>query len=233
MAAFAFSVDFPASESSAPRVNKADFGGYEQRVTHGLNPLVENWSIQLGSRTLTEIRAASIFLENQRGTTPFTWTTPFGETGQFVCSEWSARPESLNLLTLTAEFVLTYVPGQSNITKPAAPGSAFAYCHDLASSRQSDSNSKLVQFGDGYAQRVTMGLNPQTTIHNLSFLSRSNSERDLIRAYFRGAAGVQAFTWTDPQTGATGKYVCQDWSITYNNFNNNNIQAKFRQVFEP
>jgi phage-related protein len=240
MATFTQAIDYPATESCQPRVNSSQLGGYDQRLTFGLNPLVETWSVSLGSRTLTEVRTVLQFFENQRGGSdaigrsidPFTWTTPFGETGQFVCKDWSAQPESLGLAAISAEFDLAYVPGMTNIALPAAPVTAFTFCPDFAGRREHKSNVRTFEFGDGYAQQFTMGLSPQRLEFQLSFVSRSNTERDAIRAYLRGCAGVTAFNWTDAVTGVTGKYVCQAWSATYNAYNNNTIQATFRQVFE-
>jgi phage-related protein len=44
--------------------------------------------------------------------------------------------------------------------------------------------------------------------------------------------GVESFDWTPPR-GTAGKYVCDSWQITLSNCNNNQLRAKFREVFEP
>jgi phage-related protein len=43
---------------------------------------------------------------------------------------------------------------------------------------------------------------------------------------------VESFDWTPPRGGA-GKFICEEWQTTLSNCNNNQIQATFREVFEP
>ena len=90
----------------------------------------------------------------------------------------------------------------------------------------------MLKLGEGYAQRFTFGLQAQSESWRLQFRNRSNAERTLIRAYLRGARGVESFQWTDPRSGAAGQYVCSEWSIEYRAFNSNDISATFRRVTE-
>lgn len=85
--------------------------------------------------------------------------------------------------------------------------------------------------GDGYEQRLRIGLNTNPKEWTLVFSNRTDAERDAIAAFFDAQAGATSFDWTPPR-GTAGKYVCEEWQITLSNCNNNQIRATFRQVFE-
>jgi phage-related protein len=125
------------------------------------------------------------------------------------------------------------VPGGPNLTLPAAPSTAFSFAPDFRGHQVLRKPVSRHEFGDGYKQRILFGLRPQKEEWRLSFDYRTNTERDQIRNYLRGAKAVTAFAWTDPISAQPIKVVCDEWSTQYNNFNNSAIQATFRRVFEP
>lgn len=88
-----------------------------------------------------------------------------------------------------------------------------------------------IQFGSGYEQRVTFGINTQPKTWNLRFSNRTDTERDNILTFLRARAGVESFDWTDPN-GYVGKWVCEEWSVSQSSYNFNEVMATFRQVFE-
>ena len=69
-----------------------------------------------------------------------------------------------------------------------------------------------------------------------------NQEADFIEAFFESKSAVDAFSWREPnksladQTDSNGdpikKWVCEEWSRTYVSYDNNSIQAVFREVAE-
>ena len=233
MTTFPYIPSFPASESSEPRANRVEFPSFEQRTTFGINPLQDTWDLNFTARTATERNNIYAFLDARRGTEPFQWTTPFNETGVFVCTSWNTSLDSCALNTLTAKFELQYIPGGPNLVLPAAPTTAFSFAPDFVATKSYESQSRVTNFGDGYKQRIQFGLWPQKEEWRLSFEDRTNTERDQIRNYLRGAKAVTAFAWTDPMSGQPIKVVCDKWNTQYNNFNNSAIQAVFRRVFEP
>ena len=224
---------FPATESSAPRVNRFAVPSYEQRTILGINPMVDSWQLSFDARTATERDAIYDFLAARRGVEAFQWTTPFGETAAFVCPTFTTSLESCDYSSIKATFDLQYVPSGPNLTTPAAPTAAFNIAPDFTADLSWDGKGNVMELGDGYRQRVTFGVFPQEESWRLQFVDRSNAERDTIRSYLRGARGVTAFSWTDPRSGQAGRYVCSEWSCTYNRFNGNDITATFRRVFEP
>ena len=92
---------------------------------------------------------------------------------------------------------------------------------------------RKVQFGDGYEQRFTFGLNQNPKIYNLTF-NVSESESDTIEAFLDARAADNAnFTYTPPGESSASKFVCEDWSKSIPFQDRATIQVTFRQVFEP
>jgi len=92
---------------------------------------------------------------------------------------------------------------------------------------------RKVQFGDGYEQRLTYGLNQNPKIYNLTF-EVSETEADTIETFLDARAADNAsFTFTPPGESASAKFVCEQWSKSIPYLNRATIQATFRQVFEP
>jgi phage-related protein len=111
MATFTYTPSFDATESNSPRVRKAVFGdGYEQRVRFGLNTNPATWELVFAERTDTERNAITAFLDARAGVESFTWTTPKGFTGQFVCEEWQTTLSACNFNTIRARFRQVFEP---------------------------------------------------------------------------------------------------------------------------
>jgi phage-related protein len=230
---FTFTPDFPAVESSVPRVSRVAMPSYEQRTTFGINPMLDRWQLSFSALTAATRDSIHSYLEARRGAVPFTWTTPFAEQASFVCADWTTTLDSCDLSSIRATFELQYVASGPNLSTPAAPAAAFTYVPDFTADLSYKSQAKAMAFGDGYRQRITFGLQAQEESWRLQFNNRSNDERALIRDYLRGSRGVDSFEWIDPRSSVAGRYVCSEWSIEYRMFNNNNIEATFRRVFEP
>jgi phage-related protein len=232
MATFAYTPDFPVSETTTLRLRTVAYGNYEKRLADGLYTIVDTWALSFSARDSTDRNAILSFLEASAGATPFTWTTPLGETAQFLCSEWESTLDSCYLNTISANFVLAYTPEGPNLAAPAAPTTAFTYVPDFGASQKYNTKVKSLAFGDGYKQTLTYGLHPEQIEWPLTFSSRTNTERDAIRTYLRGARGQTSFAWTTPY-GTTDKFVCTEWKTDYLSYNNNTINATLRRVFEP
>jgi phage-related protein len=109
--------------------------------------------------------------------------------------------------------------------------STFTYTPSYEPTESSKPRVRKFQAGDGYENRIRFGLNTDPKEWGLVFSNRTNSERDNILAFLEARGGAESFDWTSPR-GITGKYVCEDWQLTLSNYNNNQIRATFRQVFE-
>jgi phage-related protein len=107
----------------------------------------------------------------------------------------------------------------------------FTYIPDFGATKKLQPKVNAIAFGDGYAQRATMGLNNNPQIWSLSFANRTDTEAEAIDAFLTARGGVESFDWT-PYGESAGKYVCSEWSKSIDGFNRNTIQATFQQVFE-
>jgi phage-related protein len=92
---------------------------------------------------------------------------------------------------------------------------------------------RRVQFGDGYEQRLTYGLNQNPKVWNLTW-EVSETNADTIEAFLDARADDgESFTWTPPDEDTAYKWTCYDWSKSIPYLNRATIQATFTQVFEP
>jgi phage-related protein len=92
---------------------------------------------------------------------------------------------------------------------------------------------RSTKFGDGYEQRVTFGLNQDAKEWALTFIVK-DADADIIETFLNArAADAASFDWTPPDTATALKWVCLNWTRDLIGFNVNQIEATFRQVFEP
>lgn len=109
MPTFTWTPDQGASRTKKPRINKTQFGdGYAQVVPEGVNTIAETWNISFTLRRKGEIQSIDSFLSTMNGVSKFTWTTPFGDTLEFVCEEWQADISHDYDSSLTATFQQRY-----------------------------------------------------------------------------------------------------------------------------
>ena len=93
--------------------------------------------------------------------------------------------------------------------------------------------TRKVQFGDGYEQRLTFGLNQNPKSFSLTF-EVSETDADTIETFLDARAVDNAsFDFTPPGEGSSSKFVCEQWTKSIPYLNRATIQATFRQVFEP
>jgi len=99
--------------------------------------------------------------------------------------------------------------------------------------KRSQPNTRIVQFGDGYEQRVTFGLNQNPKIFNLTF-EVSETDADTIETFLDARAVDSAsFTFTPPGESSSSQFVCEGWNKSVPYLNRARVQATFREVFEP
>ena len=100
--------------------------------------------------------------------------------------------------------------------------------------KRSQPKFKTVQFGDGYQTRLTYGLNQNPKEWSLEWRNITESQADTIEDFLNARADDNAaFDWSPPDDSDTYKWVCLSWSKTLPYSNLANIQATFREVFEP
>ena len=119
--------------------------------------------------------------------------------------------------------------GGANIT-----GFSAAVPVDKGFTRQSTPKIHTMDFGDGYTQRITDGINNLQQTMQVSFSTRPKAEIDDLVAFFESLGGVNKFEMTiDDTNGAeTIKVLCQQWSQTWAFDNFYSLSATFIRCYE-
>ncbi len=105
MATFTWIASTGASLTIRPTVRRVAFGdGYEQRLAFGINTQPELWSLEFRGKTTTEAAAIDAFLRARGAVESFTWKTPAGVVGKFICEEWSRSVDEPHIETVRATF---------------------------------------------------------------------------------------------------------------------------------
>ena len=102
-----------------------------------------------------------------------------------------------------------------------------------SATKRSQPNLRVTQFGDGYQQRTTFGLNQDPKVWNLTF-NVDDEDADEIETFLeaRGKDGA-SFDWSPPDTATTFKWICRSFNREMFEFDRNRITASFEEVFEP
>lgn len=99
--------------------------------------------------------------------------------------------------------------------------------------KRSRPNVRTVRFGDGYEQRLTVGLNQNPKTFQLTF-EVSETDADTIETFLDARADDNAsFDFTPPGEASSSKFVCESWSKSIPFLDRATINVTFRQVFEP
>jgi len=72
-------------------------------------------------------------------------------------------------------------------------------------------NVRIAQFGSGYSQRTTFGINQNPKTYNLTF-EVSETDADTIEDFLDARGGTENFDFTPPGESSSTKYICRNWS---------------------
>ena len=97
--------------------------------------------------------------------------------------------------------------------------------------KNSAPNIRIAQFGSGYSQRSTLGINQNPKVYSLTF-EVSETDADTIETFLDARGGTENFDFTPPGEASSGKYICRKWSKSIPYLNRARIQATFEEVFE-
>ena len=90
---------------------------------------------------------------------------------------------------------------------------------------------RIAQFGDGYQQRSTFGINQNLKVYNFTWNNISETDADEIETFLDARAGVENFDYT-PAGESSKKFICRQWNKTIPYLNRATIRATFEQVAE-
>lgn len=107
----------------------------------------------------------------------------------------------------------------------------FKWLPDLGAAPTSTPLVTVVQFGDGYENRVSESLNRVKTSWEVVF-TRPYAEIIEIYKFLQERAGVEGFNWTDP-LGFNRSYVCREWNGPSQQMKGVYVlTATFEEIFE-
>lgn len=104
---------------------------------------------------------------------------------------------------------------------------------DFGASKKSSPKVRIAEFGSGYSQRSTFGINQDPKEWSLRWSYLTSDDADTIEDFLEARAGVEAFDWSPIDDTSTYKWICKAWSKEMPFANAFNISAVFVQVFEP
>ena len=105
---------------------------------------------------------------------------------------------------------------------------------DYNAQKNSAPKVRVVSLGDGYEQRISVGLNQNPKEWTLTFQNISEADSDTIETFLDARAADNAsFDWMPPGSSTSYKWVCPSWTKTIPYANLATINVTFRQVFEP
>ena len=106
----------------------------------------------------------------------------------------------------------------------------FAWKMDMGATADVQHRVNKVQFGDGYVQRSSVGINNKTK--NWSGTKTGDLETIIkpIELFLSDHAGVTPFLWTDPH-GDTKQYTCSAYSTPQRKGNFWKITLNFELYF--
>tara|TARA_R100001163_G_C4885671_1_gene80964 strand:+ start:21 stop:362 length:342 start_codon:yes stop_codon:yes gene_type:complete len=103
---------------------------------------------------------------------------------------------------------------------------------DYGATKNANPRVRAIQFGSGYSQRATFGLNQDPKVWSLSWENRTATDTNTIEDFLEARKGVESFSWTPPDDTNSYKWICKEWTKTMPYSNLFNITATFEQVFE-
>ena len=108
-----------------------------------------------------------------------------------------------------------------------------SYNPSYSATKRSQPRLRVTQFGDGYQQRTSFGLNQDPKVWSLTF-NVDDEDADEIETFLE-ARGVDAasFTWSPPDEATSYQWICRGFNREMFEFQRNRITASFEQVFEP
>ena len=90
----------------------------------------------------------------------------------------------------------------------------------------------FAQFGSGYSQRSTFGINQDLKVWNLTWEFITETDSDTIETFLSARAGKESFDFAAPGESASAKYICRSWTKRIEYPTLATIQAKFEQDAE-
>lgn len=109
-------------------------------------------------------------------------------------------------------------------TPPKTPGIGHSFGQK--------SRAKVVNYGDGYEQRISTQLNHLLGSVSLQWTALTDAEAASILSDLRGWEGIQSFDYKIPGNTVTRRWVCEEFAAVEVSSKRTNVTAKFREVHD-
>ena len=93
---------------------------------------------------------------------------------------------------------------------------------------------KKAQFGDGYSQRSSRGINDEVAIWTMQFTNINNTDADTIEVFVQARGGTEAFLWTPPFESVERQWTfdAESYDRKPNLVNSSNISFLIEENFD-
>lgn len=108
----------------------------------------------------------------------------------------------------------------------------FSFIPDRGFRKQSKARVNVANFGDGYSQRYSAGINIFEESWDLSFRNRTISDINSIVSFLETHRGSTYFNWTPPGETVAIKAVCSEWNVEYNSEFSKSLSCTFNRVYD-
>lgn len=108
---------------------------------------------------------------------------------------------------------------------------------DRALTMDYNPNTYTTKLGEGYEQRVPMGLSNIDETYNITIKNRPPELIDRITTYFESLNNIEAFEFVisnqfQASSKETVQVICTDFTVVHNQVNSKSLQATFKKVYE-
>jgi phage-related protein len=98
----------------------------------------------------------------------------------------------------------------------------------------SDPRIRMVQFGNGYQQRIPDGINTNLVMFDINFNNRKEKETVSLLHFLQTRNAQESFIYNLPiiynKSKLNTRFISPTWSVDYNSYNNYSIKTKFQEV---
>lgn len=102
-----------------------------------------------------------------------------------------------------------------------------------SSSMSMHNEINAIRFGNGYEQRVPMGINYRRETWNIVWDALTLPQKNTIVNFIQSVSNGSTILWTPPNESAQKRYVLDgDWSLVNRGGTIYSINLKMRQVFD-
>ena len=72
--------------------------------------------------------------------------------------------------------------------------------------------------GKEFTERAQDGLNNNLSVWNISYSKRAGSEIEAVAAFLKTHRGFKAFYWVPPGQLTQKRFICKQYSVTYDHY---------------